>query len=303
VLTLHNDTLKAWQEQTQKVNELLKIWKSVGPVPQKHNAEIWTRFKTCLDTFFANKKEFFDKLKDQQMNNYNLKVELCMQAEAAKTSTDWKKTTNDLIRLQDEWKKIGPVPRKHADKIWKRFRSACDVFFTAKTGYFSNIHTHEEENLKKKQELLKKIKEYTFGENKNENLQALKELQRQWTEVGHVPIREKETLQNEFRSLVNQHLDKLKISEVEMTAVSYQSRMDAMKSDPQARKLLGRERDNLMVKISKLRDDINLWENNIGFLAKSKNAAILKEEFEKKIDKAKDELKVMEAKLKILKAI
>ncbi|MFH1160688.1 MAG: DUF349 domain-containing protein [bacterium] len=301
VLTLRNESLKEWQDHTHKVNEFLKIWKSVGPVPQKHNTEIWSRFKTCLDIFFANKKEFFDKLKDQQMHNYNLKLELCVQAEAAKTSTDWKKTTNDLIRLQEEWKKIGPVPRKHADKIWKRFRTACDEFFNTKSSYFSNIHTHEEENLKKKNELLQQLKEYPFGENKNENLKALKEFQRHWTEVGYVPIKEKEHLQNEFRTLVNQHLDKLKISEVEMTAVSYQSRMEAMKNDPQARKLMGRERDNLMAKISKLRDDINLWENNIGFLAKSKNAIILKVEFEKKIDKAKSELKVMEAKLKILR--
>ncbi|MBC8461199.1 MAG: DUF349 domain-containing protein [Deltaproteobacteria bacterium] len=102
LLTIRNETVKDWQENTQKVNELLNIWKSVGPVPQKHNAEIWTRFKSCMDTFFASKKEFFDRVKDQQMHNYNLKVDLCVQAEAIKNNTDWKKTTNDLIRLQGE---------------------------------------------------------------------------------------------------------------------------------------------------------------------------------------------------------
>jgi len=301
VLTKRNETVKEWQEQTHKINELLKIWKSVGPVPQKHNTEIWSRFKGYLDNFFAGKKEFFDRVKDQQMHNYNLKVDLCAQAEAISNSTDWKKTTNELIHLQSEWKKIGPVPRKHSNKIWKRFRSACDDFFKAKSDYFVNIHTHEGENLKAKEELLTKLKEHQFSEDKNKNLDDLKTFQREWTQIGHVPFKERDRLQNEFRQLVNMHLDKLKISEMEMTSINYQSKMESMKNDPQARKLLSRERETLSQKISKLRDDINLWENNIGFLANSKNANILKAEFEKKIDQAKNELKVMEAKLKILR--
>jgi len=300
-LTLKNETIKDWQENTLNINELLKIWKSIGPVPQKHNAEIWNRFKSCLDVFFSNKKEYFDKLKEQQMHNYNLKIDLCAQAEAIMNNTDWKKTTNDLIRLQGEWKKIGPVPRKHSDKIWKKFRAACDEFFKSKSAYFANIHTHEEENLKIKEELLKKLKDHQFSDDKNQNLEELKNFQREWTNIGYVPIKERNRLQNEFRKLVNEHLDKLKISEVEMTAVSYQTKMDSMKNDPQARRLIGRERDNLMGRISKLRDDINLWENNIGFLANSKNANILKVEFEKKIEDAKNHLMVMEAKLKILR--
>ncbi|MBE0647086.1 MAG: DUF349 domain-containing protein [Bacteroidales bacterium] len=301
VLTKRNETVKEWQDQTQKVNELLNLWKSVGPVPQKHNAAIWTQFKGCLDSFFASKKEFFDRVKDQQMHNFNLKVDLCVQAEAIKASTDWKKTTNELIHFQEEWKKIGPVPRKHSDKIWKRFRSACDDFFKAKSAYFANIHTHEDENLKAKEELLKKLKDHEFSDDKNKNLDDLKTFQREWTQIGHVPFKERDRLQNEFRKLVNEHLDKLKISEVEMTAISYQSKMESMKNDPQAKRIIIREKENLSLKISKLRDDINLWENNIGFLANSKNANILKAEFEKKIDQAKNELKMMEAKFKILR--
>ena len=302
VLTLKNESIRDWQEHTGKVNELLKIWKSIGPVPQKVNSSIWSRFKTSLDSFFANKKEFFDKLKDQQVHNYNLKVELCVQAEGLKSSTDWKKTTNELIRLQNEWKQVGPVPKKHSDKIWKRFRAACDDFFNAKGAYFSNIHGHEEENLAKKVELMGKLKEYPFTENKTENLEILKNFQREWTEIGHIPIKEKDKLQNEFRALVNEHLDRLKISEVEMSAATFQNRMDQIRNDPQSKKIIFRERELLSSRITKMRDDINLWENNIGFLAKSKNAAILKAEFEQKIDKAKSELKVMEAKLKILRA-
>jgi hypothetical protein len=301
VLTLQNETVKDWQTNTNKVNELLKIWKSIGPVPQKINTEIWNRFKSSLDTFFASKKDFFDKLKDQQVHNYNLKVELCMQAESMRTSNDWKKTSNDLIRLQNEWKSLGPVPKKYSDKIWKRFRAACDEFFTAKSFYFSNLQSNEAENLNKKIDLIRRLKESQFGADKNENLNILKNFQREWTEIGHIPIKEKDKLQNEFRSLINECLDKLKISEVEMTALSYQNHLDSLKNDPQSKRLISKEREIISGKIVKMKEDINLWENNIGFLANSKNAAILKDEFEKKINKAKGDVKVMEAKLKLLR--
>ncbi len=301
VLTSKNETIKEWQEQTNKVNELMNIWKSIGPVPQKVNTDIWTRFKTSLDAFFSNKKEFFDKLKDQQLHNYNLKVELCLQAESLKANTDWKKTSQEMIRLQGEWKKIGPVPKKHSDKIWKRFRAACDEFFNAKSSYFSNVQSHEEENLNKKNDLLKRLNEYEFSEDKNANLEILKNFQREWSEIGHIPIKEKDRLQNEFRAVVNKHLDHLKISEIEISTLNYQNRMDHLKNDPNARRMIGREKEVLINKISKMKEDVNLWENNIGFLAKSKNAAILREEFENKINKTKSELKVLEAKLKILK--
>ena len=301
VLTIKNESVKEWQEQTNKVNELLQIWKSIGPVPQKVNSEIWNRFKTSLDGFFSNKKEFFDKLKDQQLHNYNLKVELCMQAESLKANTDWKKTSQELIRLQGEWKKIGPVPKKHSDKIWKRFRAACDEFFHAKSAYFSNIQAHEDENLAKKNDLLQRLKEFQFSEDKNANLETLKNFQREWTDIGHIPMKDKDRVQNEFRAIVNEHLDHLKISEIEISTMNYQNRMDHLKNDPNARRVMGREKELLIGKISKLKEDVNLWENNIGFLAKSKNAAILREEFENKINKTKSELKVMEAKLKILK--
>lgn len=265
------------------------------------NVEIWNRFKSSLDAFFANKKEYFDKLKEQQMHNYNLKVELCMQAESLNTSTDWRNTTNELIRLQGEWKKIGPVPKKNSDKIWKRFRTACDIFFNARQAYFSNIQASESENLNKKMNLLTRLQEHQFGEDKSANLEVLKNFQREWTEIGHVPMKDKDRLHNEFRALVNKHLDKLKISEVEMSAVSYQAKFDHLKNDPNARRVIGKEREFLALKITKMKEEITLWENNIGFFAKSKSALVVKEEFESKISKAKSELKVLEAKMKILK--
>ncbi|MGB4205198.1 MAG: DUF349 domain-containing protein [Bacteroidales bacterium] len=294
-------TLRQWQKRTNEINELMNIWKTIGPAPKKQNNEIWNRFKTSLDTHFTSYKEYLEKLKEQQLNNYNLKLDLCAQAEALKNSSDWRKTTQELIQLQQEWKTIGAVPRKHSEKIWKRFRSACDEFFQRKTDFFSNISHVEEENKKKKEDIIKRLEEFTFTSNRAENLEALKNFQREWLEVGHVPIKEKDKLQNKFRTVINKCFDKLKIDASEITALNYKNRIESIKDMPDAGRMLYRERNALQLKITKLQEDIKLWENNIGFLAVSKNANIVKEEFQKKIDQAKQELALMEAKLRYLK--
>lgn len=302
VLTQEVDSIKGWQDASNQITELLKIWKTIGPAPKKQNNEIWARFKSSLDNFFNAKKDFFNKLKEQQMHNYNLKLDLCLQAEALRNSTDWKNTTRELINLQSEWKKIGPVPRKQSDRIWKRFRAACDEFFTSKTEYFKNIQSHEDENLRLKQELIEKVKAFEIGDDRNQAVEALKDFQRQWMEIGFIPIKEKEKLQNEFRSVINKHFEKLKMESHAMGAQNYKSRIERMSKDaPDAGRVISKERNFLVGKIQQLQEDIKLWENNIGFFAASKTANLLKTEFEKKINKAKEELAVFESKLKMLR--
>lgn len=293
-------TIKDWQEKTKEINEMFNIWKTIGPAPKKDNDEIWERFKTYLNTFFSNKKEFFSDLKEEQMQNYNLKLNLCSQAEALKESTDWKKTTNDLINLQKEWKNIGPVPRKYADKVWLRFRAACDEFFNRKSEFFGNLESSEKENLQKKLELIEQVEKYQFGADKVENLHILKDFQRKWMEIGHVPIKEKDKVHKSFREAINKHLDQLNISNFEMQSADFSNKVDTMLDSPNGNRMVRKEMNFLAIKISKMREDINLWENNIGFLAHSKTADLLKMEFEKKINKAKEELALMEAKYKYL---
>ncbi len=301
VLAIENKSVKDWQKRTDDINELLKVWKTIGRAPRKLNDEIWNRFKAYLDAFFTAKKEFFGKLKQEQIDNYNQKLDLCVQAEAYSESSDWKKTTMDLINLQRRWKEIGPVSRKNSDKIWKRFRTSCDKFFDRKSEYFENVHSNEADNLNLKLELIKKIEEYQFGDNKNENLEIIKGFQREWTEIGHIPIREKDKVQNAFREAINKRLDSLKINSLEISTLSFKSKYDTLKSSPDAKRLIYQERTFISNKISKLQEEINLWENNIGFLAHSKKASLFKDEFEKKIEKAKKDLLVLEAKFKILR--
>lgn len=300
LLTGEIKSLKEWQDKTNQVNELLKIWKTIGPASPKFNNEIWHRFRTSLEGFFTNKREYYGKLKDQQINNFNLKLDLCVQAEALKTSTDWAKTTREFINLQNEWKKVGPVSRKNSEKIWKRFRAACDEFFNNKSTYFSSVKMMEQENLKQKEELIKKVQEFTLSDDRATDLENLKDMQRQWMDIGHVPMSEKDHLQNEFRTLINKLFDKLRATNNEIST-NYKNRFENVKSSPEAGKLIGKERNFLAGKLSKLQEEIMLWENNIGFLANSKNANILKEEFEKKINSAKEEVKLLEEKLKFLR--
>ncbi len=297
---LLNKTQKDWRKATEEIQELQKVWRTIGFAPEDQNNDVWHRFRSAVNLFFENKKEYFDKLQDDLTNNYNLKLDICNQAEALKDSRDWNRTTRELINLQKDWKEIGPVPLKHSDALWKRFRAACDVFFENKEHFFKNVDSIEIENMTKKQELIKKVEEYPFGENNKENIEILKNFQREWVEIGHVPIKEKDKLQNDFKTVLNKHFEKLKISAFNKTAFEYQTRFDAVKDTPDAARFLFKEKSFIQNVIQKIKGDINLWENNLGFLAKSKSADVVKEEFQKKIERAKADLQAQEQKLKFI---
>lgn len=285
---------------SDKLTEILKMWKTLGPAPNKLNDEIWHRFKSSLDKFFETKKEYFQKIKDVQMQNYNLKLNLAIQAEALAERTDWKQATEEIINLQKQWKEIGATPKRHSDAVWKKFRAACDKFFEAKSYYFSNAKTIEADNLAKKEELIKKIMEHEFTDDKNENLEAMKTYQREFLELGHVPRKDKDRVYEEFRTAVNKRFADLKMSMDDVKKGNFKSKIDNILNNPNADKILDKEKRFLMNKLQQLKDDIALWENNLGFFANSKNADLLKAEFEKKIENAKEEVKELQYKIKMM---
>jgi len=293
-------TLREWQKKTDQINDLFKVWKTVGRAPKVKNDEIWARFKTSLDSFFLTKRNFLNKLKEQQTNNLNLKIDLCVTAEAIKDSNDWKKTTNDLIRLQKEWKNIGPVPRRQSDKIWKRFRGACDEFFNRKSEFYKNIHVFEDDNLKHKQTLVKEIGAFKISKDKEANMEAFKAFQRKWLEIGHVPFKEKDKVQQDYREAIDKLIDKLDINKNELSKSGYKSKIEMFKNDPDGDWKIKKERNHLVNRINKIKEDVALWENNIGFFSSSKQSEALRKEFENKIEKAKKEIQSFEAKIKIL---
>lgn len=285
---------KKWNDTTEALDELLKLWKSIGPVPKENNEEVWNKFKGIIDKHYADKKQHFGQVRDEQSENYNKKVDLCLKAEAIAKREDWKKATEELLELQAEWKTIGPTSRKVSDKIWHRFRSACDEFFAKKGDYFKGIRSSESENLEKKTAIIEELKAYAFGDDKEENLNAVKDFQRRWAEIGHVPMKEKDRIMKEFRGLLDGVFEKLKISAREADDTLFRSRARG----GSGRRGSGNEEHDIQNRIDKLNSDLKLWENNIGFLANSKQADLLKEEMEKKMEATRQEIALLTAKLK-----
>jgi hypothetical protein len=215
-------------------------------------------------------------------------------------STDWKTTSDALIRLQKDWKEIGPVPRKQSEKIWKRFRKACDHFFNRKAEYFARLDTSYEDNLKAKMAIIEVLENFEAGSDVQLAFDHLKDLQRKWTEIGFVPFNKKEEITNRYRNALNKQFDKLKIADEDKSILKYKSKLDNLKSNPKASRKVHNERDKFFTKIKQLENDIVLWENNIGFFAKSAKADTMIREVEEKIDNARKMIKTLEEKVKMI---
>lgn len=294
------DSVKEWDEKSREILEIQKVWKSIGFAPKKENNKIYQRFRAACDDFFSRKRDFFSRFKEDQQNNLQLKTELCIQAEALKESTEWKKTTEDLIHIQKRWKEIGPVPRKHADQIWKRFRAACDEFFNRKSAHFSTIDSKYEDNLRLKKELIQEIENYQPLESVDENFVNLKEFQRRWTEIGFVPLKEKDEVQQRYRDAINKHFDNLRMDDDRKKLLKYRNKLDGMQHKHKGNQKIRIEREKLISKLKQIESDIVLWENNIGFFAKSKNAEAMINDVQRKIDEAKEKLVVLEEQIRLI---
>lgn len=292
-------SVKEWQKLTDKFNDLLVRWKSVGRAPRTKNDLIWKRFKTSLDTFYSGKRSFFSALKESQMENYSKKLTLCEQAEAIKESTEWKTVTNKLISFQKEWKEIGPVPLKYSDKVWKRFRAACDEFFNRKSAFYKNNHKEEEENLKNKEALVASMLGFDIHAEKEKNLVALKEFQQQWLNIGHVPFHVKDKIYKRYHEAYEKLLGKMHLSQEELSSRGFKNKLEVFKKSAEGGQRMLRERSFLSGKMNKLKEDISLWENNIGFFSSSKASALVSG-FEKKIEQAKKEYNQLKEKIKLI---
>jgi len=292
-------SIKEWNKYTDTFNELFKVWKTIGPTPRKVNEEVWQRFKGHLNAFFVAKKKFFSEIKEEQTNNYQKKLAICVEAEGLQNDTSWKRTTETLIKLQKDWKKIGPVPRKYSDAVWKRFRKACDTFFAAKSNHYKGLIASEGENSKLKTVLIEEIKTAKFSDDKKENLELIKSFQRKWHEIGNVPRKEMDKLNKAYREAIDAQLDKFDISRVDFKHSGFKEKIHSMKENDDNYHL-NRERYGIQKNLDKLKEDVLLWENNIGFFANSKNADVLKLEFEKKIKRAKADILSLKDKLRII---
>jgi hypothetical protein len=300
ITLLEIKNFRDFDEKAEKVVALQKMWRTIGFAPKKQNNKIYQRFRDACDAFFEKKRGFYADNKEMQQNNLQLKIDLCVQAEALQESTDWKAASDALIKLQKDWKEIGPVPRKQSEKSWKRFRKACDHFFERKTGHFAELDTSYEDNLKAKVAVIEELEKFEPGSDVQAAFERLKELQRKFTEIGFVPFNKKDEITNRYRDAINREFDKLKIGDDDKSILKYKNKLDNLKTNPKASRKIRNERDKFFTKIKQLEGDIVLWENNIGFFAKSKNADTMIREVEDKIGNAKKMIKMLEEKVKMI---
>jgi len=293
-------THREWEEKSQEIRELQKVWKTIGFAPRKQNNAIYERFRKACDLFFNRKREYYAANKEAQMNNLQMKTDLCIQAEALQDSTEWKKTTEDLINLQKKWKEIGPVPKKYSDQIWKRFRAACDRFFENKANYFKGLKQNYQENLKKKEALIEEIASYQLSGDTDKDFAVLQEFQRRWTEIGYVPFEKKEEIGNAYKKVVNDLFNKLNINEHTRSLIKYKTKLEELAGSPKATVKIRKDQEKFINRIKQLENDITIWENNIGFFSNSKNAESLIKDVSVKIENAKNSINLLKEKLRMI---
>jgi hypothetical protein len=300
LLSASHSTPKEWEDNSSEIIELQRLWKLIGFAPKKENNKIYSRFRKSCDAFFDGKRQFYLKNKEGEETNLQQKIELCLQAESMQDSTEWRKTTDQYIELQKKWKTIGQVPRKHKDEIWNRFRKACNTFFDRKSEHFASRDDVQDANLELKLKLIEKVKNFEVSGDSQADYRSLNDIQKEWTEIGHVPLKNKDEILHQFRQGLNAVFEKLELNEGEKNKIKFKSKIESMKNAPKSFNKIRNEREKLISRIEKLKSDIVLWENNIGFFAKSKNAETMINDFKIKIEKAKESVKSLEEQLFML---
>ena len=268
-----------WNAFSKEIEDVQKEWKLIGFASKKENQKIYDRFRAACDSFYGRKREFYTEYKDNMNANLERKIALCEEAEALKTSTEWKKATDQFIALQKQWKEIGAVPRKKSDMLWKRFRAACDEFFAERD---KNAKPENDfyGNLKAKQALIAEIKAYEL-KGDGSDAEAMQEFQKRWQEIGFVPFKEKDGIAKAYKDALNEKFPR-------------GQRRGGTKA-PKS------EMERLIMKYNQLEQDVVTYENNIGFFSMSKNAEPLIKQMQERIAQAKAELNELAAQIRQLK--
>lgn len=289
----------SWESKTQEVIALQNKWKTIGFAPQKMNVKIFERFRKACDEFFRKKGEFFKSLKEGMNENLEKKRALCEKAEALKDSTDWKATADELTKLQKEWKTIGPVAKKYSDAVWKRFISACDYFFEQKNKATSSQRSVEQENLEQKKAIIEKLNAIDDQMDTEEATQLVRDLMKEWNGIGHVPFKEKDRIYKQYHSQVDKLFERFNISASNKKLSNFKSTISSIQEgSPQA---LYREREKLVRAFDNMKNELQTYENNLGFLTtSSKKGNSLLTEINRKVEKLKADIELVKEKIKVV---
>ena len=295
-----NKKASDWEEHTKQIIEIQAEWKTIGFAPQKMNVKIFERFRAACDDFFGRKSEFFTNLKKEFAENAEKKKALVEKAQALKDSTDWKATSDKLIALQKEWKTIGMVPKKYGDQLWNDFLAACNHFFEARNAANAGTRNEERENLEKKQGIIAQLK--ALLEDAGDDTQAtVKKLTEEYNAVGHVPYKEKDKLYNEYHEVLDKIFKELNISTARRRLNNFKTNLKNVAK--RGEEALDNERGRLIRRAEQMKQEIQTYENNLGFLnASSKKGNSLIDEMNRKVQKLKDDLELVKQKIKAIDA-
>ena len=274
---------KAWNKVSERIQAIQAEWRTIGFAPKKDNNKVYDRFRAACDKFFEAKHAYYSEAKDDMAKNLEVKNALCERAEAIAEREDWAKATEELLALQAEWKKSGTVARKYADVVWKRFRAACDKFFERKSQHFSTVDNEYAANLAAKQALLEEMAQATIN-----SFDDIKEFQRRWSEIGFVPIRQKEALQKQYKAALDKLFAVVRSADREQQINKFKNKVSSMRES--GGKQLRSEREKLYNRVKQLEQEIQTLENNIGFFTKSKGAEAMIAAVEEKIARAKRDM-------------
>ena len=287
-----------WEKLTKEIIDIQAEWKKIGFAPQKMNVKIFERFRAACDDFFSKKAAFFKEMKQRYNENIAKKQSLIEKAEALMESTDWKVTTDKMIALQKEWKTIGAVPKKAGDELWSKFLEACNKFFEARNAANAGTRNEERTNLDKKKAIISQLKE--LGEGSVDDLQEkVKGLVDEYAKIGHVPYKEKDKLYKQYHEVLDKLYDDLHVTTAKRRLDNFKSNLkNVVKRGEDA---LDNERGRLMRRYEGLKQEINTYENNLGFLnASSKKGNSLIDEMNRKVQRLKDDMELIKQKIKTI---
>jgi len=294
-----SDKIKEWNAKTREILEKQKKWEAVGGLPRDKAKEVNKKFWSSFKTYFHRKNGFFKKLEGQRSENLKLKEDLVAKAEGLKENTEWDKTANVFKDLQAKWKEIGPVPERVRNEVYAKFKAACDYFFEHKREKSKGNIKEFEVNLEKKKSIIGEIKVLANG---TRDVEKLKDLQYDFYEVGFVPKAQIGPIQTEYNDALNEFLELAKdLDDKAKQEIIIENKVEKLRHSPNADKKIYQKENNLRKQIGKIENDISIWRNNLEFFANTKNAEKLKEDFNKKIDKADAELERLKQQLKIYK--
>lgn len=300
IIKKENTKSSDWEEHTKQIMDLQAEWKEIGFAPKKMNVKIFERFRSGCDEFFTRKGEYFKELKKKYAENLEKKQSLVEQAKSLAKSTDWKATTDKLVALQKEWKTIGIVPKKIGDELWNAFIGACNEFFEARNSAHQGVYSQEKENLKQKRSVIEELKQL-YANISEATQEQVKNLTDKYNNIGHVPYRDKDKLYKEYHDVLDNLYSALHISEANKRVDSFKNNIK--KVAERGVSALDNERSKLMHRYEKLKQEINTYENNLGFLnISSKKGNSLIDEMNRRIERLKADVEEIKQKINAIDA-